>query len=215
MISPSHNFNSAETFIIGLAGKKRSGKDTVAGFIGKHLKKYDTQNRSIICLYLADSLKDEYCKRVGITRQELENRKEIHRTELQDLALDRKIKEGEDYWVRQLIKKIKSIPKEPAYIIIPDVRYLCDAEFISKVGGIVWRINRDNNNVLPDNHLSETQLDRYEKFDEIIDNNVCLNVLRVKVNILVDHYFHMFYDKRYEQIKHSLQAGVDFHEYRW
>ena len=56
---------------------------------------------------------------------------------------------------------------EADIVVIPDVRFINEADYIQKAGGVIWRIKRNLSMI--DNHISETELDEFQ-FTEI-DNN--------------------------------------------
>jgi hypothetical protein len=80
---------------------------------------------------------------------------------------------GNNCWVNALMSQYKSDDsKKEIYPnwIVTDVRFENEANAIKKRNGILIRINRDNyNNNVPE-HLSETALDNYDKFDYVINN---------------------------------------------
>lgn len=90
---------------------------------------------------------------------------------------------GEDIWIKSLFNKFDSKFEKGGHIIITDVRYKNEADYIKNKGGILIRINR--NTRYNDNHISEIDLDDYEKFDYIVDNNGTINQL---IDKIVDIY---------------------------
>jgi len=73
--------------------------------------------------------------------------------------------------------------------IITDVRFPNEADIIKNKGGIIIRVNRsqfliDGKVILKDEHLSETGLDDYDKFDYVIDNNGTVQDLIDKIKSL-------------------------------
>ena len=82
---------------------------------------------------------------------------------------------GINFWVDITLNSIKE-----DRAVISDVRFKNEADAIKRIGGQVWRINR--NGVGPvTNHSSETDLDDYD-FDHIIDNDYSV----VDLNNIVD-----------------------------
>ena len=71
--------------------------------------------------------------------------------------------------------------------IVTDVRYQNEADHIKNKGGILIRVNRNTHN--NDNHKSEIDLDDYNKFDFIIDNNGSVEELIKKVIEIYDKLF--------------------------
>lgn len=67
--------------------------------------------------------------------------------------------------------------------IITDVRFPNEAKAIKDKSGLLIRINRGIRNT--GNHLSETALDNYEKFDSIIENNGSIKDLQFMLKKLL------------------------------
>lgn len=176
--------------IIGICGKKRSGKDTFC----KTIKRY---NSSFNIVSFAGPLKDGLSVVFDIPRDDFDNqdKKEI---EKYNINIDNYINELSDYFqislkekglvaksIRELMQYIgteyvQSIDKEfwakkliskispGSHILISDVRFTSEANIIKQNNGIIIRINRigTNNN---DNHLSETGIDEFIP-------QICLNI---------------------------------------
>lgn len=70
-----------------------------------------------------------------------------------------------DVWTNRTIKDIQS--EESKLAIVTDARFENEVEAIQKAGGKVIRLTRDSD--LIDSHKSELALDKYDKFDAIID----------------------------------------------
>jgi hypothetical protein len=89
------------------------------------------------------------------------------------------------YWVRRTIQDITVNAFMGVSTIISDVRFLHEVETIQEIGAYVVRVNvspevqaerlakRDNIilSAAAINHRSETELDSYEKFDDVVDND--------------------------------------------
>ena len=107
-----------------------------------------------------------------------------------------KLKEyyGPNYWCNMWKNSIfnnfgnyGSFHSELEYIIIPDVRFPQEIEFLKNLSSstIFIRINRNNIPLMSD--ISEWALDGYENWDYVIDNNGTLEELNNKVlNIIND-----------------------------
>lgn len=81
------------------------------------------------------------------------------------------------YWVKKAFEVIKGMPRG-AIVVITDVRFPNEADFIKKCGGFMVRLERSNNKreeIYPgcsnETNISETALDSYEKFNYIIPAN--------------------------------------------
>ena len=83
----------------------------------------------------------------------------------------------ESYWLDALEKWIDQIidlhPKTKLLIWVPDNRFPNEQKFLEKIGAYTVRIERTvaSTPAVTANHPSETALDGYRNFDEIIDNN--------------------------------------------
>jgi hypothetical protein len=80
-----------------------------------------------------------------------------------------------DIWVKSLFREYN---KDLDWII-PDVRFVNEAEAIKSRGGILIKVERDTG--YTDNHASEHALDNYTNFDYVIQNNGTIEELISKV----------------------------------
>ncbi len=163
--------------IIGLSGKKRSGKDTVYGMIADHAL--------ALRLAFADSLKEELAWACNVSTDFIEEHKESFRLGLQWWGTEfRRGLCGDEYWVKKMKNLIEEETRllcqfgeggKPVFIVITDVRFPNECTFIRNLGGINVRIVRGATRSA-DQHPSETALDDF-KFDYVIDNNLGLKEL--------------------------------------
>src|ERR1041385_511621 len=160
--------------IIGLSGKKQSGKNQVARFITKIYK-----NKIILETAFADELKLEVADACNTTVDEIQLHKDTYRNLLQLWGTNYRRKfYGEDYWIKKLLFKISNSVAD--ITIITDVRFLNEAQMVKQIGGYLVRIERPSDSVLIDRHPSEIELDDYKKFDFIIKNDGTLDDLYVQ-----------------------------------
>ena len=135
--------------IIGISGKMGTGKDYIAE---NYIMPYIENKLKEKCLILsfADMLKINLMVRHDIKLNELyggRKTQEIRKLlQIEGTEKGRNIY-GEDIWVRYLeawyeLHKSRGIK----YIIIPDVRFKNEYDFIKKNNGIVFRINAPNRN---------------------------------------------------------------------
>ena len=170
--------------IIGLSGKKRSGKNTVAKLIAT-----STPLR-VKEFAFADPLKEEVCKACGISRTILEQNKDNFRLILQGWGTDfRRKMHGDDYWIKKTGMALHAaVMSEQADIFVcTDLRFENEADFLRKCGATIVRVNRTS--PTDDEHASETDLDNY-KFDFVINNSSTLNALASDVQMLL-HNLHI------------------------
>lgn len=161
--------------IIGITGLKRSGKDTIADFMLKELAKLNPAK-----VGFADALKKEIATAIGKSREYIEENKDNFRLIMQGWGTDFRRKLcGEDYWVRKMIAQI-SMHHDigTKVIIIPDVRFLNEAQLIRMLEGKIVGVVRGITDA-KDSHLSETEL-KDIKFDCLIENEGSLEDLQKK-----------------------------------
>lgn len=78
---------------------------------------------------------------------------------------------------------------KPPHWIITDLRFRNEAEAVQKENGLLIRVNRNSSTKdlnKKSQHISETDLDNYESFDYVIDNDGNLNELIDKVKDILD-----------------------------
>lgn len=92
---------------------------------------------------------------------------------------------GFDFWVRVLERQVKNMDKPELKIVIDDVRFSNEAQFVKNYGGTIWHVYR----TIPDPenkevHRSELPLP-FELIDNRIDNTSSLSNLYIQVNNLI------------------------------
>jgi hypothetical protein len=181
--------------IIGIAGRKFNGKDTVGDYL---VKNYGYKR-----LAFAEPIKD-ICKIVfGMSDMQL-NSKEKEELDLEWNITPRKLMQfigtelfrnqiGElipniknDIWLNVLEKKIKDALKiDPtSKFVITDVRFENELKLISKLGGIVIKVKRGN--IYNDDHLSESFIDKLNA-DFLLTNYNTLENLYKNVDKLLNN----------------------------
>lgn len=154
--------------IIAISGKKGAGKSTVSQMIESICNSNDFP---VVQMGFADALKDEICETFKVTRTDIEVKKDRFRPILQSWGELRRFINGEDYWTNQLLNKISKLPNTTKLVLIYDLRYKNEATILRKYNGsILIRINRFIPFLALDKHSSETDLDDYDQWDEVIDN---------------------------------------------
>lgn len=169
--------------IIGLSGKARAGKDTVAQILVEDygftkLAFADIIRAAVYTLdpiislsglrlqHLIDANGWEAAKQFPEVRRLLQ----VFGTEVGREMIDPQL------WVELTMSGIKAGSK----VVLSDVRFRNEAEEIKFQGGQVWRITRAVNQD-HDNHRSETELDSWN-FDQYIPNNGTLDDLKKEVD---------------------------------
>ena len=176
-----------DNLIIGISGKKGSGKDTFYKIVREI-------NSDFVNLKFADKLKSICAEITGLPINYFYDRDYYGiyldrwgmtiREFMQKLGTEA-LRENFDpeIWVKSLMVEIED-RNQPA--IITDVRFKNEANAIKDAGGYLVRINPgfssyENTN---DQHRSEIELDDYEDWDFLINNNKDLDSY-VKSVILV------------------------------
>lgn len=170
--------------IIGLLGRSRSGKDTVASIIQSI---YPQCNYTIVRLStpIKEAAKNLFAfedKQIeGHEKEELDQRWGITpRQVFQVLTNDVMKYMGKDFFTRLLYEKYDK-GSFGENIIIPDIRYEHDIQEIKKRNGIVIKIERDN---LPIKYACEDHLDKIT-YLPTIKNNDTTDQLPVQIKKIV------------------------------
>lgn len=172
--TPSQTPNQT-VMLIGISGKKRSGKDTVGAMVVEWLNEHGFDAAQVA---FADQLKDEVAEATGVNRRMQEMDKERWRPILQWWGVEfRRHYFGQDYWVSKMTQKLLAMDEDVA--VVTDVRFRDEADFIRASGGFVVRVERETG--LQDGHSSETDLDGYSGFQTTLSNDGTLDDLEEKV----------------------------------
>jgi hypothetical protein len=171
-----------QPLLIGLFGRKRSGKDTVLSI----LKQIGVPAERVS---FADPLKMEVAVACNVTPSYLEIHKEIFRpcvawwgTEFRRGLYD------DNYWVTRAAERIDQLAHEGASVIcLTDVRFPNEARFVRQRGGLLWKIERPipfrqriREALFGYEHASESHFSTMEP-DHVIVNDGSLEQLRERV----------------------------------
>lgn len=173
--------------LIGLLAKKRCGKDTVADFLVK--------DHGFTKLYVADPLKNATRVLFGFTDEQLYGDlketvdefwgvtprevfqylgTDVFRNSFKTVAPHLE----NNFWVKSLEHSLKD--KLNQRYVVADVRFQNEVDMIHKLGGKVFKIERDVQS--NDSHESETTIDDVKFYDDVINNNASLEELYDIVN---------------------------------
>lgn len=175
--------------IIGICGKKFSGKSTVANML------HNATGYPVVSF--ADKLKDVTCVLSGCTREDLEDydfkekqcvppylvpycgdvEKPTFRAFLQHFGSEVMRGVNDNIWIDSTLSNCGE------NAIISDVRFPNEAKAIKEKGGIVIKIERDGLDS-SDTHQSESHIDNI-KYDYVIGNHSTLKNLVLRVDSLV------------------------------
>jgi hypothetical protein len=161
--------------IIGLGHKARSGKDTAADYL--------VHQHGFKKVSFGDALKRGCAGIFGLSEEELygDLKKVVNpywkltpRDILQRVGTDALRRHFMDeIWVKAAFKAIDDDPA--SNWVIPDVRFDNEAAAIQQLGGLVVRVDRDQDlrDVSPEAslHESETALDHFTGWDIILENH--------------------------------------------
>jgi len=170
--------------IIGLGYKAGVGKSTVAQQLRERHRFSE--------FALADALKDTVAPLFDWDRDDLEDqdfKKTIDenwgitpRQALQTLGTDCVRKAfGDDFWVKRLELAMRK--QKCKLVVITDVRFRNEAESIKAKGGLLWHIKRPLTDAAAGAHISETEMDSFEDWDEVINNDGSLELLKARVEV--------------------------------
>ena len=188
--------------LIGLSGKLGSGKNYIAE---KIIAPVFANEYNILIIGFGDQVKQElYARNLELTYDILyDNKTNESRQQLQQYATENgRDKYSEDMWIRGLDMQIETFKRRSyknTLIIICDVRFKNEAEYIKKKNGLLFRIDaplrtqsrywkESGGNLqlhqLISKHRSEIDLDEYN-FDYIINNNSTLD--KKFINIILEN----------------------------
>jgi len=180
--------------IIGISGKMRSGKSTVAEMI-----QLMANGNYKICSF-ADKIKAMVSIATGVDYDEIDDKKndylpvefqykeiKTYRHLLQKFGTDAvRNNLGENFWINCLF-----IDLDYTDVIVPDVRFLNEAEAIKKRDGLLIKVVNEHADTLTlteNKHISETEMDKYEDFDIVVENNSSIDELLKQIeNIISKH----------------------------
>lgn len=141
--------------VVGITGYKLSGKDTFCDALRLRFQK-------VVRLAIADEIKRELAKFLGITTERIETFKEPHyRRPLQDLGSARR-RLDENYWITKACSQIQTALDCAARVVVPDVRLPLEAQRLrAQFGAKIVRLHRKSQGEI-DNHETELLVDEIE-----------------------------------------------------
>ena len=180
--------------IIGITGKKRSGKDTIADYLidtrafGGY--KFATPIKNAVAdIFLWDDrwvngeFKETVDPRWGISPRQAQQvmGTELFRERMPEVLEDFSTLIGSDIWVKRFQYWYEGLP-EHFNVVVSDVRFKNEAAIITAMGGKIIRVKRD---VLESNdtHASEVEMEMIEPHYVVV-NNGTIPELHAKISIL-------------------------------
>lgn len=178
--------------IIGVGFKARSGKDTIGEYL---VKKYSFVQESF-----AYPLKEYIGRQIcGFTDKQLYgDLKEVvdpiwglaPRKMLQTIGTDA-LREvvNDNFWIIPMRRKIAEHQRNNRAVVVTDVRFPNEADFLKSMGAHLIRLDRDNLDFMSNReHSSEISLEEYSGWDDVVTNNSSLEELYLQVDKLLNKY---------------------------
>jgi len=184
--------------IIGVLGNKNTGKDTVSdylveryNFIKKPLADPLKKACQDIFLLSNDQLYDDKLKELPDERWSNISPRQIFQfvgTDLFRNQINQLIPNvGDNIFLYhfQLWFEEEKKTNHNLCVVISDVRFQNEVNFIKRLGGYIVKLKRQTN--LIDSHISETEINNINNFDYLIENNGTVTTLYEKIdNCLTD-----------------------------
>jgi len=85
-----------------------------------------------------------------------------------------------DYWTRAWERKVRDYDLDRVHILVDDVRFMNELRAIRELGGRIVKIERPGF-AAAGNHASETSLDGFDAWDDIIVNDGSLELFKSRV----------------------------------
>ena len=159
--------------IVGLTGKKRSGKTEASKGLWDE---FDTLNfkdpliteirKNMPDLLKQIQLESSSGKSLMTIDELFDTKPPLLRKLMQNYGTDLRRNEDEDYWVKKWLERVKDYSGN---VVVDDVRFLNEASAIKMMGGIVVRITREGEDD-SDNHKSEKEMDLIAVDHEIVND---------------------------------------------
>lgn len=168
--------------IIGLGGKKQSGKNFAAQLIQQHIYSNFIQRA------FADPMKRAICDAFQLKDfDEYDKFKQGHIEFVDKIVLNRHITRSVGMTMVEaqpnlFVDYIKNEYQRHPHLIITDVRRRREIDFIKQYDHILIYIHKDGD--LSDNHITENEVSSLD-FDHIIDNNYTTESANSTSNLLI------------------------------
>ena len=155
---------------ICISGRFGTGKDTIADYI---VNEYGYEKKAF-----ADDMRLFLGSYMGVTKEHKHYRKKMQMcgTDIVRNLVD------EEFWLNRLLEQIKH-----PLIVVSDARFINEVEGLKKQGFTIIRVVSDKirREQIGTNHRSETELDDYNLWDYVIENNDSLEDLYKQVDIFM------------------------------
>lgn len=183
--------NTNKKTVIMVSGKRTCGKDTITGILNKIAI---SKGLSVSTVSFAGFFKECYCDNTGAELNRLltdYKYKEDKRSDMLQYFTKIREEKGHDFFCNKVIDNITKSNFD--ICVISDLRLTNDLKIISKyndkINFILIRVNskiesrkkRGWTHKECDNDPTETDLDTYDKFDKIFDNDGTIEDLEIVV----------------------------------
>lgn len=174
--------------IIGILGNKGHGKDTISDHL---VSKYKFHKKAFgeplkeICQtlfgfnheQLYGNLKEIKDKYWGVTPRKVMQfvGTELFRNKMSELIPGI----SQNFWLECMRSQIGKYDR----LVISDVRFQNEVDFIHEMNGIVIKVERENNEI-KDNHTSESEIRQIVNYDFYVENDSDLQTLYCKIDNL-------------------------------
>jgi hypothetical protein len=169
--------------LIGLHGLPQSGKDSIGDIL--------CQRHDFARLAFAGPLKDMLIAGLGLTRAEIDggDKEQViarfgvtPRYLLQTLGTEwgRGMVRG-DLWIAVADQRMKHYRAISASVVITDVRFENEADYVRRQGGEIWHVRRPRSGVVVNLHESNLRLPIAAGIDSVVDNSEGLAQLQDQV----------------------------------
>lgn len=166
--------------LIGLAGRKRAGKDTVGGMI------FDSAPGKFFVMAFATKLKEICADVYGFSEAQLYgDQKEVPdpryrrpdgtcltpREAMEKLGTEWARACYPDTWADRGLLQAQELRTGKYAVVITDVRFINEAKKIVDAGGEIWRVYRASADILKATHPAEQELDTQE-FNDLVKHRI-------------------------------------------
>lgn len=169
--------------LIGISGRKRSGKDTIGSFLERE--------HGFTIDYFAKPLKTAVRDIFHWTKEHTDgDLKEVvdpfwglsPRVVMQRFGTEVGRQIDADVWAKSLqLRMQQGLGSGHVKYVVTDLRFPNEMAMLRGLGGVVWRVNRPSLGEPGDLHPSETALDYVTDWDAIIVNDGSFEDLYIKV----------------------------------
>lgn len=169
--------------LIGIVGRKRSGKDTLAGFISG-------MSPGTRVLSFAGPLKQACKHAYHLSDDQLDDTKDVidhrwgmtPRDMMKSLGVNYFRSQDDGHWTKNMSFRLEGLGKNVT-VVISDIRFQNEAAFVREHGGVLIHVSRDLESN-SDDHVSEQTTDAIE-CDHYIRNDGSLDDLRASAKSIL------------------------------